>query len=79
MYAYLHIPNHQKTHTMKHLNQQLPIFFIGTQPSTRQTGCSKVLFIYWDTYCSYMNIVEIKIKGWRITVSLDQLSNLTNR
>jgi hypothetical protein len=59
-----------------HLNLDYPVFFVGTQPTTRQVGCSEVLKIYWDTYCPWVNVVEIKIKGWRITVDASQLSNL---
>jgi len=79
MYVYLHTINHQKIHTMNHLNQQLPIFYVGTQPDTCKTGCNKVTFIHFDTYCPYMNWVEVEVKGYRLLVDASQLTNLTNR
>ncbi len=79
MYVYLHTINHQKIHTMNHLNQQLAIFFVGTQPDNCETGCNKVTFVHWDTYCPYMNRVEVEVKGYRLLVDANQLTNLTNR
>ena len=46
-------------------------------PITMDNG--KVTFIHFDTYCPYMNWVEVEVKGYRLLVDASQLTNLTNR
>ena len=63
---------------MNHLDFNYPIFLTGTQPDTCETGCSKVKAIEVDSYCPYMNWIYIHVKGYRMLVDADRLSNLRN-